>query len=79
MECMDPSILGLFRCGGAEAVANTFVPKPIIMNEYMVCARALLLPNHWGMVNAVLDKLFDELRPLSETPSSDLSSDSNQT
>jgi transcription termination factor NusB len=68
VECMDPTIRALFRCGATEALKNTFVPKPVVMNEYMISARALLLPNHWGMVNAVLDKAFQVLRPDNPMP-----------
>jgi len=74
MECMDPTIRALFRCGATEALMNTFVPEPIVMNEYMISARALLLPSHWGMVNAVLDKAFKELRPAVASPSPDANS-----
>ncbi len=63
LQRLDRTLRSIMRVGVYELSVHEAVPVPVVINEYVDLAHAFFGGREPGMVNAVLDRLAQDLRP----------------
>lgn len=63
VERLDSTLRAALRAGTYELVARPDVPARVVINEYVDVARAFFGGREPGLLNGVLDRLGQRLRP----------------
>ncbi len=63
LQRLDRTLRSIMRVGVYELSAHEAVPAPVVINEYVDLAHAFFGGKEPGMVNAVLDRLAQDLGP----------------
>ncbi|HZB91264.1 MAG TPA: transcription antitermination factor NusB [Stellaceae bacterium] len=63
LERLETVLRAILRAGAFELMARSDVPAPVAINEYLDIAHAFFAGKEPGLVNGVLDRLAQVLRP----------------